>query len=160
MRRRTKFASAYKEIWRTTLRVALINPKFRLPIDTRTSPHLALAYLGAVSERRGDEVRVYDADVEDQPLADFLNDFKPHLVGITTNTPQVKQSWRTAAAIKQVGDIPIVLGGPHVSVVSEELDFESLRQPQVDLVVRGEGEGPWVEISNIVDGFLRDQPEF
>ena len=40
------------------MRVALINPKFRLPIDTRTSPHLALAYLGAVSERRGDEVRV------------------------------------------------------------------------------------------------------
>lgn len=142
------------------MRVALINPKFRLPIDTRTSPHLALAYLGAVSERRGDTVRVYDADVEDQSLTDFLHEFKPHLVGITTNTPQVKQSWRTAAAIKQEMDIPIVLGGPHVSVVSEELDFESIRQPQVDMVVRGEGEGPWLAISNIVDEYLRDQPEF
>lgn len=141
------------------MRVALINPKFRLPIDTRTSPHLALAYLGAVSERRGDEVRVYDADVEDQPLVEFLREFKPHLAGITTNTPQVKQAWRTAAAIKQELDIPIVLGGPHVSVVSEELDFESLRQPQVDMVVRGEGEGPWIEISNRVEAFLRDQPE-
>src|SRR5512139_3279980 len=142
------------------MRVALINPKFRLPIDTRTSPHLALAYLGAVSERRGDEVRVYDADVEDQPLTEFLHEFKPHLVGITTNTPQVKQSWSTAAAIKQEFDIPIVLGGPHVSVVSEELDFESVRQPQVDMVVRGEGEGPWLEISDLVDRYLRDQPEF
>jgi anaerobic magnesium-protoporphyrin IX monomethyl ester cyclase len=141
------------------LRVALINPKFRLPIDTRTSPHLALAYLGAVSERRGDEVRVYDADVEEQSFQDFLREFKPHLVGITTNTPQVKQSWRTAAAIKEVMDIPVVLGGPHVSVVSEELDFESLRQPPVDLIVRGEGEAPWIEISNTVDDFLRDQPE-
>jgi len=121
---------------------------------------LALAYLGAVSERRGDEVRVYDADVEDQPLVEFLREFKPHLAGITTNTPQVKQAWRTAATIKQELDIPIVLGGPHVSVVSEELDFESLRQPPVDLVVRGEGEGPWIEISNRVDAFLRDQPEF
>ncbi len=142
------------------MRVALINPKFRLPIDTRTSPHLALAYLGAVSERRGDEVRVYDADVEEQPLTDFLREFRPHLVGITTNTPQVKQAWRTAAVIKQELDIPVVLGGPHVSVVSEELDFESLRQPPVDLVVRGEGEGPWIEISEIVDSYLRDQPEF
>jgi anaerobic magnesium-protoporphyrin IX monomethyl ester cyclase len=142
------------------LRVALINPKFRLPIDTRTSPHLALAYLGAVSERRGDQVRVYDADVEDQSLVDFLHEFQPHLVGITTNTPQVKQAWRTAAAIKAEMDIPIVLGGPHPSVVSEELDFESLRHPQVDLVVRGEGEGPWIEISDIVDSFLRDQPQF
>jgi anaerobic magnesium-protoporphyrin IX monomethyl ester cyclase len=142
------------------LRVALINPKFRLPIDTRTSPHLALAYLGAISERRGDTVRVFDADVEDQPLVEFLHEFKPHLVGITTNTPQVKQSWNTASAIKKEFDIPIVLGGPHVSVVSEDLDFESLRQPQIDMVVRGEGEGPWLEISDLVDSYLRDQPEF
>src|SRR5512139_3850653 len=106
---------------------------FRLPIDTRTTPHLGLAYLAAVSERRGDEVRVYDADVEDQPLAEFLAEFRPHLAGITANTPQVKQAWRTAAAIKQEMDIPIVLGGPHPSVVAEDLDFESLRQPPVDL---------------------------
>ena len=52
------------------------------------------------------------------------------------------------------------MGGPHVSVVSEDLDFESVRQPQVDMVVRGEGEGPWLEISDIVDSYLRDQPEF
>jgi radical SAM superfamily enzyme YgiQ (UPF0313 family) len=138
----------------------LINPRFRLPIDTRTTPHLGLAYLAAVSERRGDEVRVYDADVEDQPLVEFLHEFRPQLVGITANTPQVKQAWRTAAAIKQELDIPVVLGGPHPSVVSEDLDFESLRQPPVDLVVRGEGEGPWVEISDVVESFLRDQPEF
>ena len=105
-------------------------------------------------------MRVFDADVEDQPLVEFLHEFKPNLVGITTNTPQVKQSWSTAAAIKKELDIPIVLGGPHVSVVSEDLDFESLRQPQVDMVVRGEGEGPWLEISDLVDSYLRDQPEF
>ena len=142
------------------MRVALINPKFRLPIDTRTTPHLGIAYLAAVSERRGDEVRIYDADIEDQPLPEFLHEFKPHLVGITANTPQVKQAWRTAAAIKNEMDIPVVMGGPHPSVVSEDLDFESLRQPPVDLVVRGEGEGPWVEISDKVEAFLRDQPAF
>ncbi len=37
------------------MRVALINPRFRLPIDTRTTPHLGLAYLAAMSEQRGDE---------------------------------------------------------------------------------------------------------
>jgi radical SAM superfamily enzyme YgiQ (UPF0313 family) len=121
---------------------------------------MGLAYLGAVSERRGDDVRIYDADIEDQPLAEFLQEFRPELVGITANTPQVKQAWRTAAAIKAVCDIPIVLGGPHVSVVSEELDYESLRQPDVDMVVRGEGEGPWIEISDVVEDYLRDQPEF
>ena len=99
---------------------------FRLPIDTRTTPHLGLAYLAAVSEQRGDEVRIYDADIEEQPLADFLREFRPHLVGITANTPQVKQAWRTATAVKQELDVPVVLGGPHVSVSPEDLDFESL----------------------------------
>jgi anaerobic magnesium-protoporphyrin IX monomethyl ester cyclase len=142
------------------MRVVLINPRFRLPIDTRTSPHLGLAYLAAVSQRRGDEVRVYDADVEEQPLQDLLAEFHPDLVGITANTPQVKQAWRTAAAIKEVADVPIVLGGPHVSVESEDLDFESLRQPGVDMIVRGEGEDAWIEISNRLEGWRRDQEQF
>ncbi|HSR32818.1 MAG TPA: radical SAM protein [Anaerolineae bacterium] len=141
------------------MRVALINPKFRLPIDTRTSPHLGLAYLGAVSQRRGDEVRVYDADVEDQPLREFVSEFKPDLVGITANTPQVKQAWRTASAIKEVTDVPIVLGGPHVSVESEDLDFESLQQPPVNMIVRGEGEDAWIEISDKLEAWKRDQEE-
>ncbi len=142
------------------MRVLLINPLFRLPIDTRTTPHMGLAYLAAVSERRGDQVRIFDADIEDRPLADFLREYKPQLVGITANTPQVMQAWRTSAVVKQELDVPVVLGGPHVSVASEDLDFESLRQPAVDMVVRGEGEGPWVEVGNRLESYLRDQPAF
>jgi radical SAM superfamily enzyme YgiQ (UPF0313 family) len=141
------------------MRVALINPRFRLPIDTRTSPHLGLAYLGAVSQRRGDTVRVFDADVEEQPLREFVAEFRPDLVGITANTPQVKGAWRTAAAIKEVADVPVVLGGPHVSVVSEDLDYESLHQPGVDLIVRGEGEVAWIEISDALEVWKRDQED-
>ena len=81
------------------MRVLLINPRFRLPIDTRTSPHMGLAYLGAVSEERGDEVFIFDADIEEQPLSEFVQAYKPNLVGITANTPQVKQAWRHAAEI-------------------------------------------------------------
>ncbi len=138
------------------MRVVLINPRFRLPIDTRTTPHLGLAYLAAVSERRGDEVVIFDCDVEDRPIQDFIQEFRPHLVGITANTPQVKQAWRTARAIKEVHDVPIVLGGPHVSVLPEE----SAEKPYVDMVVRGEGEDVWIDISNRVEAFLKDQPTF
>jgi anaerobic magnesium-protoporphyrin IX monomethyl ester cyclase len=140
------------------VRVALINPRFRLPIDTRTTPHLGLAYLGAVSQRRGDEVRVFDADVEDSSVSDFIREFRPQIVGITANTPQVKQAWRTAAVIKQIADIPIVLGGPHVSVDTEDLDFESVQRPEVDIVVRGEGEATWVEICEIIERCYRANP--
>ena len=42
------------------MRLLLVNPKSKLPIDTRTSPPLGLAYLAAVAEQRGDEVCVHD----------------------------------------------------------------------------------------------------
>jgi anaerobic magnesium-protoporphyrin IX monomethyl ester cyclase len=142
------------------MRVALINPRFRLPIDTRTTAHLGLAYLGAVSERRGDEVRIFDADIEEQPLEEFMQEFQPHVVGITANTPQVKQAWRHAAQIKAVHDVPIVIGGPHPSVAAEDLDFESARNPGIDLVVRGEGEDAWLEICNKIEAFMRDQEDY
>ncbi len=128
------------------MRVMLINPRFRLPIDTRTTPHLGLAYLAAVSESRGDEVMVFDADVEDEPISEIVRRFKPELVGITANTPQVKSAWRTAQEIKAVLDVPIVLGGPHVSV----LPAESVQHPEVDVVVRGEGEVAWLKLSEII----------
>jgi radical SAM superfamily enzyme YgiQ (UPF0313 family) len=157
-RRLTMAAMPAKEALQP-MRVALINPRFRLPIDTRTSPHLGLAYLGAVSLARGDMVRVFDADVEEQPLGEFVAKFKPDLVGITANTPQVKGAWRAATAVKAAADVPVVLGGPHVSVVSEDLDYESLRQPAVDLIVRGEGEGTWIDISSRLETWKRDQED-
>jgi len=138
------------------MRVVLVNPKFRLPIDTRTTPHLGLAYLAAVSEERGDEVVVFDADVEKQSITEFIQEFRPHIVGITANTPQVKQAWRTAKAIKEVHDCPIVLGGPHVSVLPDE----SCEKPYVDIVARGEGEETWIDICNRLETFLHDQPTY
>jgi len=129
------------------LRVLLINPKFHLPIDTRTSPHLGLAYLAAVSERRGDEVCIFDMDVEDIALTQKVSEFKPHIVGITSNTPQVKQAWLAARTIKLVLDVPIVIGGPHPSAMLDE----SAAKPEINVVVRGEGEATWIELCDIVD---------
>jgi len=139
------------------LRVLLINPRFQLPIDTRTTPHLGVAYLAAVSERRGDEVAVFDQDVEEVKLTDFAREFKPDLVGIGTNTPQVKQGWLCAREIRSVlPDVPIVQGGPHVSALPEE----SAARPEIDIVVRGEGEDTWIDISNHMDQWRAGNPNF
>ncbi|HMR62988.1 MAG TPA: radical SAM protein [Anaerolineae bacterium] len=138
------------------MRVMLVNPRFRLPIDTRTTPHLGLAYLAAVSERRGDEVLLFDADVEDETITEAVRRFRPEIVGITANTPQVKSAWRTAAAIKSVADIPVVLGGPHVSV----LPAESVSRPEVDIVARGEGEEIWLKLCAIIEKAKAANPDF
>jgi anaerobic magnesium-protoporphyrin IX monomethyl ester cyclase len=124
------------------LRILLVDPKVSLPIDVRSSPSLGLAYLAAVSEQRGDEVRVLDMQVEDVPLAQVVDGFAPHVVGITATTVQIESAWQVARELKRLTDARVVLGGPHPTV----LPGESAEKPDVDFVVRGEGEATWTEL--------------
>jgi len=124
------------------LHILLVNPKSKLPIDTRTSPPLGLGYLGAVTEQRGDQVRVYDGDVEDMSLEAVVREFAPQVVGITANTTQITAAWRDAALFKSLTEALVVLGGPHPTTLPEE----SAGKPFVDVVVRSEGEATWLEL--------------
>jgi radical SAM superfamily enzyme YgiQ (UPF0313 family) len=72
-----------------------------------------------------------------------LADESPYdIVGITAVTPLIKEVWRIAGEAKRRG-ATTVLGGPHPTILPEE----SLIRPEVDLVVRGEGEDAIVEIA-------------
>ncbi|MGC9332959.1 MAG: B12-binding domain-containing radical SAM protein [Anaerolineae bacterium] len=136
------------------MRILLVNPRSKLPIDTRTSPPLGLAYLAAVSERRGDEVRVYDGDIEDVALETVIGDFEPEIVGITANTTQITAAWRDAALVKSISPAAVVLGGPHPTILSEE----SAGKPYVDAVVRGEGEPTWLELLDCLESGDKGSP--
>ena len=130
------------------MRALLVVPQVHLPIDTRSSPPLGVAYLAAVSERRGDEVVVYDGTVEREPLVDVVRRFRPEVAGISANTIQVKSAWRDAAIVRQESQALVVLGGPHPTMLAAE----SLEQTVVDVVVRGEGEDTWHELCDAVEG--------
>jgi anaerobic magnesium-protoporphyrin IX monomethyl ester cyclase len=124
------------------LKVLLIDPKVDLPIDVRSSPSLGLAYLAAVSEQRGDEVRVVDMQVENTPLRQVVAEHPPDVIGITATTIQIESAWRFARELKALTSATIVLGGPHATVLSAE----SVQRPEVDAVVRGEGERAWLDL--------------
>jgi anaerobic magnesium-protoporphyrin IX monomethyl ester cyclase len=134
------------------MRILLVNPKSKLPIDTRTSPPLGLAYLATVAEQRGDRVRIYDGDVEEPSqdgtvLETIVREFAPQVVGITANTTQITAAWRDAERVKSLSDAPVILGGPH----STSLPEESAAKPFVDMVVRGEGDATWLELLSILE---------
>mgnify|MGYP001132005342 CR=1 FL=1 len=129
------------------MRILLVNPKSKLPIDTRTSPSLGLAYLAAIAQQRGDRVRIYDGDVEDIPLGRVIAEFAPEVVGITANTTQITAAWRDAELVRSLSDAPVILGGPHPTSLPEE----SAAKPSVDVVVRSEGEATWLELLSVWD---------
>jgi anaerobic magnesium-protoporphyrin IX monomethyl ester cyclase len=126
------------------LRVLLIDPKVNLPIDVRSSPSLGLAYLAAVSEQRGDHVRVLDMQSDDVSLRQVVAEHPPDVVGITATTVQIESAWRVARELRQLTEARIVLGGSHPTV----LPAESVQRPEVDVVVRSEGELTWIDLCN------------
>ncbi|KPK02788.1 MAG: hypothetical protein AMK71_01060 [Nitrospira bacterium SG8_35_4] len=86
-----------------------------------------------------------------------IRDLKPDLVGISSLfTAYYREALTVARVIKESMNIPIVMGGPHVSEAPESV----LSSPAVDYVIRGEGEKPFVELIRYLRGMvpLQDVP--
>ena len=66
----------------------------------------------------------------------------PDLVGISSLfSPYYREALAAAAAVKQKLGVPVLMGGSHVSAMPEFM----LARPEVDFIIRGEGERPLVE---------------
>lgn len=77
-----------------------------------------------------------DEGVED-PRGTYQKDWD--VVGISLTTSNTPRGYRLAAYFRS-RSIPVVIGGAHPTLVPGEADEHA------DVVVRGAGEGPWIEI--------------
>lgn len=113
-------------------------------------PSLGLAYIAAYLENSGHQVRIIDGMAEKKTVGEIASEAKSFdMVGITSITHFVPRAHETAAAIKQVdNDIPIIMGGPHPTV----LPFEVLEDKNVDYIVKGEGELTTLELVDAIAG--------
>jgi len=85
-------------------------------------------------------------------IADEVAALTPDLVGISALfTPYYREALAVAAGVKKRLDVPVVMGGSHVSAVPEAV----LAHPGVDYVIRGEGERPLVELLRFLLGQQR-----
>ena len=123
------------------MKILLINPCPSVWHAPKVPP-LGLGYIAAVLEREGHAVRIWDAVVE--PQKPSLSGYD--LVGATAVTPQIREAWKLLAEAKAHGACT-VLGGPHPTCMPEE----SLNQPQVDFVVRQEGEAAIVDLVRAIE---------
>jgi radical SAM superfamily enzyme YgiQ (UPF0313 family) len=108
---------------------------------------MGLGYLaGALLAAGYDDVTLFDAEVEEEPLALLLARERYDVIGISSPTPLIYEAWEAAAMAKEQGAITI-LGGPHLTLMPDE----SLQRAQVDLVVRGEAEETIIEILEAIE---------
>ncbi|MEI6632007.1 MAG: cobalamin-dependent protein [bacterium] len=113
------------------------------------APPLGLAYIAAVLERAGHEVRIIDAKIESLSLEGVLKrveDFNPDIVGISIYTADFCMAVSLASQLKKQGSYTIIVGGAHVSALPEEV----MQQDCFDYGVVGEGERTVVELVDVI----------
>jgi radical SAM superfamily enzyme YgiQ (UPF0313 family) len=111
-------------------------------------PPLGLCYIAASLRAAGHDVVVVDAEAEglDLPRAlERLEDYRADLVGVQVVSPLWDVVLEFCRAVKARFDLPIALGGPHVTITREEA-FE--QNPFFDYAVVGEGEETLTELAD------------
>mgnify|MGYP000651506625 CR=1 FL=1 len=114
------------------------------------APPLGLAYIAAVLENHGHEVRIIDTAITKLDLPKFIHEVKswrPDVVGLSLLTPTAPKGYLAIKHLKStLPDVPIVVGGIHPTFMYEEALKEG-----ADIVVRGEGEYTMLELVNIIE---------
>ncbi len=106
-----------------------------------------LVYLATYLRARGYNGIIIDFEVEpfnEYYLSSILAKHSIGLVGITAMTPTINNAHEVALLVKKYRkDIPVVVGGPHVSAIPEI----SMREfPAFNYCVIGEGENPLLDL--------------
>lgn len=162
------------------MKILLINPPFqRLKgIKTVYFP-LGLGYLASVLEQNGFEVKIYNAEIPREETAhrgtitsllrkhdqyikalsdnhhpvwteiqNVLTNYQPDIIGISVMTAKYGSALKISQLCKRYRpDCFVVWGGPHPTVQSENV----LTSPEIDFVVRGEGETTLLELGQAVN---------
>ena len=127
--------------------LVLLQPEIGDMDYLRTHPSLPLGLLHASSlVAQKYEIRILDQRLDkkwEYSLSNMINR-DTVLVGVTSFTgPMILESIKMCVAIRNINNVPIVWGGVHPSLLSEN----TLRDSRVDIVIRGEGEVTLLELT-------------
>lgn len=111
-------------------------------------PPLGLAYMAAVLDQNGFEVKIFDCPVcefDHDRLKTELDAYQPTIIGIGSMTPTIASALKSARVAKEAcPDAAVIMGGPHATFADTEILSS---EKAVDIIVRGEGEETLLEIA-------------
>jgi len=114
-----------------------------------TFPHLGVAYLISMLQKNGHEVQLFDdgsGKTQDDLFAQ-IKEFKPDLIAMTIYTLSRPFAYELIEKIKAQTELPIVLGGAHVSTIKKDI----LRETKADFGIMYEGEYSLIELINEIE---------
>lgn len=122
-------------------------------------PPLGIAYLAAVLRKNDYDVKIIDVNSleSDEEFRDKIRDYNPGIIGFTAQTMNIEDAFYYTNIAKEVlPNIPIIYGGPHPSVMPEEI----LKNDNIDMCMVGESEISFLKLIKTLEGSeqLKDVP--
>ena len=131
-------------------KITLVNPPYPKGAPQSLFLPLGLSYIAAVLEQNQYEVNVLDLQItkpNQQQLESELSRTNADIIGVTASTLTYWPAVDVIKTAKKVlPDSLTILGGPHVTALPEQTLFEA---PEVDIIVRGEGERTMLELADL-----------
>lgn len=114
-------------------------------------PSRGVGYLAAYLKEQNIKTVVYDTSLDfanrKEGLADVIERCKPVIVGITLYSNLATVGQEIISDIKSISNLPIVAGGPHISVSKEEF----LQKADIEYGIMKDGEIP---LSNLINALF------
>lgn len=113
-------------------------------------PPIGLLYLASYVDQCGHSSSVIDLEIEELLATDLVNKIinsGAGIIGLSSTSPVFHLTRRLAKFLKEHIDLPIVLGGAHVTILKEEAFTE-----EFDYAVIGEGEKTLAELMDALSG--------
>jgi radical SAM superfamily enzyme YgiQ (UPF0313 family) len=118
-------------------------------------PPLGMAWITAFLQSKGISTTLFDLQVTEHSIESLLQTHKPHVVGIGGTSHTRFESFAIARRVKAYDpDIQILYGGSHATFTAENTLGHI---PEIDFVVRGEGEQTTY---NVVSKVLKEDLNF
>jgi radical SAM superfamily enzyme YgiQ (UPF0313 family) len=122
-------------------KIVLVNPPVRALKEMKIVPEgLCLLSAAILRDLKDYEVKIIDAQAQDYSLEETVKkvvDYGPDYLGISVSILSVSSASEIASAVKKTMDLPVIIGGPQVTLMPEEV---MKRYLCFDYGVIGEGE--------------------
>ena len=134
------------------MKILLIHPRLERSFFSDIKlPPLGLASIAGVLREAGHDVRIFDGILSGNQIRDIkdrLADNPPEIVGIGATSALAEIALQIAALIKsREPKTAVVMGGVHPTL----FPLQMISNPQIDYVVRGEGELSMAELAKALE---------
>ena len=117
--------------------------------ETRLPP-IGLLYIASYLEKEGHEVKIFNITAFPYTIADIIEDLKQYgaqIVGFSISSNSFLLSLDIIKEVKIQLELPIIVGGPHVTIFKEQLlNFE-----EINFAIPGEGEIIMADLVNAIE---------